>query len=59
MSSDLFPTVKSKKHAIVSVDKETMDELRQDMRREDRGFSYMVSRIVEEHYGEKSKLKTN
>jgi len=59
VSSDLFPTVKSKKHAIVSVSNDVMTTMRQDMRREERGFSFLVSRIIEEHYEQKTKLKNN
>ena len=59
MSSDLFPTVKSKKHAIVSVSGDVMREMRREMVRDQRGFSFVVSRALEAHYEEKIRLKND
>lgn len=56
MSSDLFPTVKSKKHVLVVVGNDVMQALIQDTINDRRSFSYTVSRILEAYYEKQNRL---
>lgn len=57
MSSDLFPTVKSRKHVLLSIESDVMHALIDETKRDQRSLSYVVSRIVGDYYEEKKKLK--
>lgn len=55
MSSDLFPTVKSRKHVILAVDSDVMQSLKEDAAREDRSLSYVTSRALERDYEQRKR----
>lgn len=55
MSSDLFPSVKSKKHVLLSTAGDVMESLLDEVKRDQRSLSYVVSKIVEAYYGERER----
>lgn len=57
MSSSNSHTERTSWHVQIRCNPEVYDTITKEAKREERSMSYMVSRILEKHYEEKTKLK--